>query len=44
MTDDITDVFHFYSEIAQERPELFSGMHGDPYQSLKTVLRGMISE
>lgn len=38
------DVLFFYAEIQQNFSHLLRGMHGDPYQSLKSVLRNHIRE
>lgn len=37
-----TDILIFYGSIQKERPYLFFGIKGDPYQQLKTVLRNEI--
>lgn len=38
------DVLAFYGYVQQNFAHLFYGMHGDPYQSLKSVLRNHIRE
>lgn len=38
------DVLAFHGWISQNRPELFYGIRGDPYQQLKSVLRRHIHE
>ena len=35
----MNDILSFYTLINQNYPLLFSGMRGDPYQNLKSVLR-----
>lgn len=37
------DVLAFYTWVQQNRAYLFYGMKGDPYQVLKSVLRGQIA-
>jgi hypothetical protein len=36
------DVLAFYTWVQQNRAYLFYGTSGDPYQTLKSVLRGQI--
>ena len=38
------DVLIFYGELQRTRPELLKHGHGDPYQQLKSDLRGYIDE
>ncbi len=38
------DVFVFYGELEQNRPELLARKHGDPYLDLMADLRGHIHE
>lgn len=38
------DVLIFYGLIQKERPYLFFGINGDPYQQLKSILRNEIAE
>lgn len=38
------DVLNFYGIIQKEKPYLFFGIKGDPYQQLKSILRNEILE
>lgn len=40
----LNHVLMFYGWVKQNHPYLFDGMHGDPYQNLKSVLDNHIPD